>query len=142
VPDDPVSVAEAENATPPTTPPLDLSHIERWRAEQTGEPPWRAYWREVAAKRRARRKAGGPMTMTTREVAERDGWVCAWARVGDCLVGWLIDPTLDGNDRVGPTLEHLIPLSQGGSNDPANLGVSHRICNVSHQGRGRDDLAA
>ena len=28
------------------------------------------------------------------------------------------------------SLEHLTPLSRGGSNDYENLGVAHRICNI------------
>lgn len=40
--------------------------------------------------------------------------------------------SLSGRHIDGPTEEHLIPVSRGGSpNDLRNLGVSHRRCNLA-----------
>lgn len=47
----------------------------------------------------------------------------------------------DGGDRCyrcgqpgARSLEHKIPLSRGGTDDPANLAVSHLACNVAAAG--------
>ena len=50
-------------------------------------------------------------------------------RVGD-LVCWLCGAP--GAD----TLDHVTPVSRGGTNDPANLRPAHRACN-SERGNGR-----
>lgn len=57
-----------------------------------------------------------------RKLAMRDGWVCQI-----CL--WPIDPRLKHPDRWSATLDHVVPLSEGGSDDMANLRLAHRYCN-------------
>lgn len=42
----------------------------------------------------------------------------------------VIDPTLPRTSRMGLTVDHLIPLSKGGSDDLENLRPAHWICNV------------
>lgn len=32
-------------------------------------------------------------------------------------------------DKAQATLEHVIPVSKGGTDDMSNLAISHRICN-------------
>lgn len=42
-----------------------------------------------------------------------------------------VDKTLDGRHRLGPTLEHIEPISRGGSLlDKSNAALSHRRCNM------------
>jgi hypothetical protein len=57
-------------------------------------------------------------------VAERDGILC---RRGDGP----IDMSLSGMHPDGPNLGHIIPASQGGTDDLANLGLEHRRCNLA-----------
>lgn len=53
-----------------------------------------------------------------------------------CLCGQPLNLTVNGNHPDGPTLEHVIPVSRGGSpDDPRNLSSSHRRCNVSRGNR-------
>lgn len=61
------------------------------------------------------------------------GWSCMWCEVE-------LDDTVDhneNNDRY-PSLEHIVPLSEGGSRgnslDLSNLGVACRKCN-NHRGK-------
>jgi 5-methylcytosine-specific restriction endonuclease McrA len=56
------------------------------------------------------------------QVVARDGWWCH-------LCGDLIDPNLSRFDRMAMTMDHLIPVSLGGSDDPGNLRPAHRSCN-------------
>jgi hypothetical protein len=55
-------------------------------------------------------------------VRERDGGRC-W------LCGWEVDMSLSPRHRFGPTLDHVIPESAGGTRDPANVRLAHRECN-------------
>lgn len=56
-------------------------------------------------------------------VFERDGWTC-----------WLCGQPIPQDARVpdprAATLDHLVPRSRGGDDDPANLGAAHFVCNV------------
>ena len=56
-------------------------------------------------------------------IYERDKWRCH-------LCGGQVDRLLSGNDRMGPTLDHVVPLSKGGEHSNANVALAHRICNI------------
>ena len=89
--------------------------------------------REKSQRRRAR-KAGvnldGKVYRT--RIAERDGWVC-----GICAEP--VDPSLAYPDPMSASLDHVIPLSRGGSHSPANVRLAHLGCNVR---RGAPEIAA
>jgi hypothetical protein len=64
-------------------------------------------------------------------IAERDGWMCH-------LCGGNIDRALHSQGWLNPdgaSVDHVIPLSKGGSNDPANLKAAHLSCNVRRGNR-------
>lgn len=56
-------------------------------------------------------------------IAERDGWWC-W------LCGGAIDPRAPADSPTGGTVDHLVPRSRGGGNEPENLRLAHKRCNV------------
>lgn len=56
-------------------------------------------------------------------VYERDGWQC-----GICHQP--IDRTLHHPDRMSVSLDHVVPLSRGGSHTPDNCQAAHWWCNV------------
>lgn len=64
-------------------------------------------------------------------IAETDS---AFRRQDDCWVGRCI--ICNGPIRFevatgeGATVEHIIPRSRGGGNDPLNLGIAHQRCNA------------
>ncbi len=64
-------------------------------------------------------------------IAERDGWTCHLC--GDSIdrerhyQGWI--------NPEGASVDHVVPLSRGGSNDPANLKAAHWSCNVRRGNR-------
>lgn len=82
----------------------------------------RAVDRIRCAKRRARFVAAIVEVVEPDLVFERDGWLCH-------LCGEGIDRTLSGLDRMGPTVDHLIPLAEGGEHSYANVAAAHRSCN-------------
>lgn len=62
--------------------------------------------------------------MTARQIADRDGTDCRWC--GEC-----VDFALTGSrTKWAPSVDHIIPWSRGGTNDPQNLQLVHRVCNA------------
>lgn len=65
-------------------------------------------------------------------------------RDGDkCFCGNLIDFSLskiDPNHKKAPSIDHVIPRSEGGSNKISNLRLAHRICNERRANRERKIL--
>lgn len=59
---------------------------------------------------------------TRAEIYARDAFVC-----GICDVP--VDKAAHWNDDAAATLDHIIPKSLGGSDEPTNLRCAHRICN-------------
>lgn len=57
-------------------------------------------------------------------VFERDRWICQI-----CLRP--IDRELPSGNRMAPTIDHIIPISRGGSHIPGNCQSAHLLCNAS-----------
>lgn len=60
------------------------------------------------------------------EVAVRDRWACH-------LCG---DPVLKGSHRsgaphpLGPSIDHIVPMSLGGAHTWENVALAHHLCNA------------
>ncbi len=77
-------------------------------------------WQRKNATRRGA-AAMGPV-LSVERLGERDGWVCHL-----CLGA--VDRTLPYLDVMAGTRDHLVPVSRGGDDSPANLALAHRSCN-------------
>lgn len=102
-----------------------------WReANKEREAERQARWRKANPdKRRAARTryyrllAEAVQEPYTRaEIFERDGWVCQ-------LCQEPVDPNLVAPDPGSPSLDHVVPLSLGGHDTPANVQLAHFGCN-------------
>lgn len=60
----------------------------------------------------------------------REETVCA-------LCGEPVDKALSGRHRDGPTVDHVLPRAQGGTNSRANLRLAHLRCNSARPGQER-----
>ena len=60
---------------------------------------------------------------------ERDGYRCH-------VCGGLTDPTAPWRLPRAPSLDHVVPWSEGGDDGPANLRCAHRGCNADRGVRG------
>ena len=69
------------------------------------------------------------VTMTPREIWERDGGRC-----GLCLRK--IDIGRKWPDRMALAIDHIIPLSKGGEDTPENLQATHAKCNGRKNNKG------
>ena len=87
----------------------------------------------VRARRRARKGAGKTYDgVTDEQIFERDRWEC---QMPACLhtAGRAIEPQLDH----GPwrrSVDHIVPLSRGGSDRQGNKRAAHLKCNVAAAG--------
>lgn len=65
---------------------------------------------------------------TRRAIYERDNWTC-----GICSES--VESGLPNSSAWQATLDHIIPRSLGGSDDPSNLRLAHRWCNTVRSNR-------
>lgn len=95
----------------------------------------RAHWREenpdkvaqMKARnrqtRRARKYNNGPVdNITPIDVFNRDKWICG-------ICGQKVNPLLEYPHELSPSLDHIIPLAEGGTHTWDNVQLAHFICN-------------
>ena len=70
-----------------------------------------------------------------REIAIRDGWLCH-------LCGGSVEPSLWGHHRhpESPNIDHIIPISRGGSDTASNVKLAHRVCNLRKHNKLPEEL--
>jgi hypothetical protein len=73
--------------------------------------------------RRARRREVHVESFRDWEIFERDDWLC-----GICALP--VDPDLRFPDPESVSLDHIVPLSEGGTHVPSNVRCSHLVCNM------------
>lgn len=62
------------------------------------------------------------------EICERDGWICQICKEP-------VERTAHHPNPLAPSLDHIIPVSKGGSSDPSNLQLTHLRCNLKRGNR-------
>src|ERR1700723_2328184 len=68
--------------------------------------------------------------VTDAEIYRRDNWTCRMPRCL-CPDGRAIDPGLASCPvSWAPSVDHVIPLVQGGRDDAANKRAAHQLCNA------------
>lgn len=112
----------------------------RYRSKSQAEPrfcTWSCWTnRELAGKNREsgrRRRAVVTSTwdgVTDRQIFERDEWRCL---IPGC--GGPIEPDLTWPDPYSPSIDHIVPLSRGGTHVASNKRAAHLRCNVSRGAR-------
>lgn len=81
--------------------------------------------RASCQRRRARKKSNGPIEkFNDIEIFERDRWTCQ-------ICHEPVDKALKRPNPKSPSLDHVIPLSKGGTHARANVQLAHLDCNVN-----------
>jgi 5-methylcytosine-specific restriction endonuclease McrA len=75
-----------------------------------------------------RQRVLNPIRISADALIERDGNICR-------LCSTEIDLNLARNSRWGATIDHIVPLSKGGSDELDNLQLAHWICNIKKGNR-------
>lgn len=94
----------------------------RWREAN------RAATRARAARRRAVERSVEAERFLDTEVFDRDGWRCQ-------LCGRKVNPTYRNPHPWSPSLDHVIPISEGGPHTRANTQLTHFRCNIQKHNR-------
>jgi len=83
----------------------------------------------INAARRARKKQAKIERFLVVEIYERDGWICQ-------LCKKKVNKKLRYPDPLSPSLDHIVPISNGGSHTRDNVQLAHYWCNVQMGVRG------
>lgn len=95
-----------------------------WRKTDAG----RRYVHSASTRRRLQRQAQFVAAVNPRAVFERDGWKCQ-------LCGGSIDSAVAWPHPQSASVDHVLPLSRGGTHEPANCQAAHLACNQSKHDR-------
>lgn len=82
----------------------------------------RSMKRSNKARRRARKRAVPTESFTHLEIFQRDRWRCG-------LCHKKVDRKLAYPDPMSASLDHIVPLAEGGSHTRQNVQCAHWICN-------------
>lgn len=80
------------------------------------------------AARAARKRGAFVEVVDPLTLFERDGWTCH-------LCKKKVRRNLSGMHLDGPTIDHIIPLAEGGQHSYANTALAHRRCNSNKGAR-------
>jgi hypothetical protein len=69
---------------------------------------------------------------TSTEIAERDGWRCQ-------LCGKAVNKRLKYPNEMSASIDHIIPISKGGTDLKVNVQLTHLFCNISKGNRVTDN---
>lgn len=116
----------------------DKHHNARFRAtgvlSAEAQERQRLYWQEKNRRRRAARRGGRSEAYTTAEIAARDRFRCQ-------LCGGRVAMTKAVPHPKAPTIDHIVPVSEGGDDTRANVQLAHFVCNSVKGPRGSQQLA-
>lgn len=144
---------------PRQSPEVDLAHRRAYKQRMGESPEWRAgqaervrrhYWRtrearlayrrdyrkrrpEIvraqARRHRVRKRSNGVEPYRDLDIFERDGWVC-----GICHKR--VNRLRAYPDPLSPSIDHILPVSDGGPDTPVNVRLAHLVCNTARGNRG------
>ncbi|MGV9800495.1 HNH endonuclease [Mycobacterium sp. NPDC003449] len=80
------------------------------------------------AKRRQQQRGTAVEPIIPQQIFKRDNWICH-------LCGMAVDPSLSHPDPMSASLDHITPLSDGGTHTEDNVACSHLRCNLSKGNR-------
>jgi hypothetical protein len=92
----------------------------------------RASWRRRKHRRRAAKRGAESEHFNDREIFERDRWKCQ-------ICGRKVDPKAKYPDPLSASLDHTVPLAEGGAHSRANTRCTHWICNSRRGDRGGNE---
>ena len=78
---------------------------------------------QLQRKLRNRANEKGKRGYLRTEICERYGWICQICKEP-------VERTAHYPNPLAPSLDHIIPVSKGGSSDPSNLQLTHLRCNL------------
>lgn len=102
-----------------------------WRARNPEKV--RALSREMGDRRRARKRAAFVAPVDRKAIYARDNYTCQ-------ICKRKVRMDLSYPHPRSASLDHILPLSKGGTHEPKNVQLAHRICNMRKYNIGSDQL--
>ena len=106
---------------------LRNAQMARWRSRNPEAALEK--WRKDRARRRALEQGVDTENFTHNQVYERDGWRCG-------ICGRKVNAERSYPHPMSASLDHVVPLSAGGSHVLANVRCTHLRCNIMRGARG------
>ena len=94
----------------------------------------RLYWQAKNRRRRAAKRGGASEPYTLTQIARRDQSRCG-------LCGGRVHMVAKVPHPQAPTIDHIVPISEGGDDTRANVQLAHFRCNSVKGARGSQQLA-
>ena len=110
--------------------PYDHNRKKHWRDKDPERA--RRHWRNDRARRRAVERGAQAEDFTHEEIFDRDAWVCGLCRKR-------IGKTYRHPHPRSASLDHIVPLAEGGQHTRANTQASHLGCNLAKNARVHGD---
>ena len=88
-----------------------------------------------AKRRRAAQRRADAENVDRSAVGQRDGWRCGVCRKR-------IDPALTYPNPMSASLDHVLPLAEGGRHTYANTRIAHLTCNIKRGRMGGNEQLA
>ena len=102
--------------------PYDQDRKGAWRAKDPERA--NAHWRKDRARRRAIERGAQAEDFTHEEIFDRDNWRCG-------LCGQQIAKNDSYPNPRSASLDHIVPLAEGGQHTRPNVQAAHLTCNLS-----------
>ncbi|MEU5429041.1 HNH endonuclease [Streptomyces olivoreticuli] len=83
---------------------------------------------DKASLRRARQRGAFVAPVSRLAIFQRDDWKCQ-------LCGTALDISAEVPAPLAPTIDHIVPLANGGTHELANVQAAHFLCNSSKSNR-------
>lgn len=83
---------------------------------------------QLQRKLRTRANETGKRGYLRTEICERDNWICQICKKP-------VERNAHYPNPQAPSLDHIIPVSKGGSSEPSNLQLTHLVCNLKRGNR-------
>lgn len=97
------------------------------------DPEHREALRRGKRKRRAAKRGGKSEKYTSLEIFKRDGWRCH-------ICGTAVQRDAQVPHLKAPTIDHLVPIADGGDDVRSNVATAHFVCNSRRGVRGAAQL--
>lgn len=81
------------------------------------------YYIEKAHHRNSLKLSTQTEEINFKEICERDFWICG-------ICHFLVDKNIKKNHPLMKSMDHIIPLSKGGTHTMGNIQLTHFICNL------------
>ena len=121
-------IEHAKTCTPACAEEYRKRFERQWFSDNKGEPAFQERRRMAQQRRRVKLRGLEVEKFSFREIAERDRWRCG-------ICGERVDAKKRHPDPRSGSLDHILPVNQGGAHTRLNVQIAHLLCNMKKSDR-------